>query len=131
MARNELYCFFRNNFSLSRDDISVYINEKLPNDIFRHLDILFDDRDNKANVYYTVYMGEHKIADTMLILMNVSTVGLMDNSGARDGFDAIIYLYFRTDDEAESRISIDLFYKSMDEAKKDLEIIKSLLGKEK
>lgn len=131
MARNELYCYFRNNFSLCRDDISVYINEKLPNDIFRHLDIFFNDRNNKVNVHYTVYMGEYKIADTMLILMNVDSVGLLDNSDCRDGFDAIVYLTFRTDDDAESRISIDLFYKSMDEAKKDLKTIKSLLGEEK
>lgn len=129
MARNELYCYFRNNFSLGRDGNFLYVNEKLPNDIFRHLDIFFDNRDNKVDVQYTVYLGDHKVADTMLISMNVVSVGLEDNSGARDGFDAIVYLTFRTDDDAESMTSIDLFYKSMDDAKKDLETIKSLLGK--
>lgn len=130
MARNELYCFFRNNFSLGRDGNFLYINEKLPNDILRRIVIFFDDRNNKVNSTYTVYMGEHKIADSMIITMG-HTVGLMNNSGARDGFDAIIYLSFRTDDDAESAVFIDLCYKSMDEAKKDLEIIKSLLGEEK
>lgn len=131
MARNELYCFFRNNFSLHIDGADLYVNEILPNDIFRHFHIFFNDRNNKANVHYTVYMKEHKIADTMLILMNVDTVCLEDNSGARDGFNAIVYLTFRTDDDAEATVFVDLFYKSMDDAKKDLETIKSLLGEEK
>ena len=131
MARNELYCFFRDNFSLHRDGADLYVNETLPNNIFRHFHIFFNDRNSKVNVHYTVYMKEHKIADTMLILMNVDTVCLEDNSGARDGFDAIVYLTCRTDDDAESTVFIDLFYKSMDDAKKDLEIIKSLLGEEK
>lgn len=130
MARNELYCYFRNNLSLGRDGNFLYINEKLPNDILRRLIIFFNNKDNTADVTYTVYMGEHKIVDTMLIAMG-HKVELMDNSGARDGFDAIICLTFRSADNVESFVFVDLFYKSMDDAKKDLEIIKSLLGEDK
>lgn len=131
MARNELICAFRNNVYVMRDGNFLDIKEKLPNDILRHLDIFSDDRNNKVNVHYRVYMGQNRIADSMLILMDVHTIGLMDNSGGKDGFDAIIYLTFRSADEVESKVSVDLFYKSMDDAKRDLEIIKSLLGEEK
>ena len=130
MARNELRCTFLTNASVMGDGSFLYVVEKLPNDIERHLNIFFNDSTNKVDVSYTVWMGKNKVFYNHTIKLNILCLELVSNGGY-EGIDAIIYLDFISDDELKTRVAIELFYKSMDDAKKDLEIIKALLGEEK
>lgn len=130
MSRNELRCTFPTNASVMGDGSFLYVVEKLPNDIERHLNIFFNDSTNKVDVSYTVWMGKNKIFYNHNIKLNILYLELMSNGGY-EGIEAIIYLDFISDDGLETRVATELFYKSMDDAKKDLETIKSVLGEEK